>query len=272
MATFGTGLASVLLCGLGVAIEALALGLPSLAAMLARQHDRAGARIAWVLWVPAVAMALINSCGFSSRYIGDSVAAREQVTDQAQGRREELAHLKAQRASVKELRSVAELETLMATAQAQAAVAYRRSGGCVDITKAETAELCKPHQQARAARAQAIQRDSLDKQIRELETAIAAMPSVALADPGAQVAADMINWLTHGLVTLSTHDFQILRILILTLMPAFAGPLLGLAVRLGGSRRDQVVNESVNQKGATVPARPFGFPLPLPSMRRPKAA
>jgi cell division protein FtsB len=47
-------------------------------------------------------------------FIGDSVQAREQITDQTQGRREQLAQLKTQRASIKELRSVAELDALLA--------------------------------------------------------------------------------------------------------------------------------------------------------------
>jgi len=78
-------------------------------------------------------------------------------------------------------------------------------------------------------------RDTLDSKISALESSIATAPSIALADPGATVAADMMGWLSHGHVIPSVHDFQTLRIIILTLIPAFAGPLLGLAMR-GNSR------------------------------------
>ena len=40
----------------------------------------------------------------------------------------------------------------------------------------------------------------------------------------------MLAWLSHGVVVPSVHDFQTLRIIVLTLMPAFAGPLLGLSL------------------------------------------
>jgi hypothetical protein len=83
LSPFGaSGLSAILLTGLGVAIEALALGRPTLVTVLACRRDRHGATIAWGLWVPAVAMVPINSCGFSSQYIGDGVFAREQITDQ----------------------------------------------------------------------------------------------------------------------------------------------------------------------------------------------
>src|ERR1700737_2993804 len=69
VASFGQpGLSAVMLAGLGVAIEVLALGLPTLARLFAHGGDRRGARVAWVGWLLAVAMALISSCGFSSRH------------------------------------------------------------------------------------------------------------------------------------------------------------------------------------------------------------
>jgi len=87
------------------------------------------------------------------------------------------------------------------------------------------------------SRAEAINRDTLDSRISALEQELASAPAVALADPGAAVAADMLGWLTHGVVVPSTHDFQIIRLIILTLMPAFSGPLLGLSLRLARTER-----------------------------------
>jgi hypothetical protein len=216
LSAFGApGLSSWLLTGLGVAIETLALGLPSLATVLDCRGDKRGSYIAWSLWVPAVAMVLINSCGFSSRYINDSTFAREQVTDQASGRKAELANLRIQRQAIAELRSVASIDATLAS--------LKPSG--------------KAHERASIARAEAINRDTLDTKISTLESALASAPAIASADPGAAVAADMLGWMTHGIVVPSIHDFQIIRLIILTLMPAFSGPLLGLSLRLARTGR-----------------------------------
>jgi len=107
-----SGLSSWLLTGLGVAIELLALVLPTLGTVLSCRGDKHGSYIAWGLWVPAVAMVLINSCGFSSRYITDSTFAREQVTEHTSDRKAALANLKAQRQAIHELRSVSELDAV----------------------------------------------------------------------------------------------------------------------------------------------------------------
>jgi hypothetical protein len=91
-------------------------------------------------------------------------------------------------------------------------------------------EFCETYQQGVLGRAEGLARDSLDSKISALESQIATAPAIALADPGAAVAADMLGWLSHG--GPSVHDFRMLRILILTLMPAFARPRLGLSMRL----------------------------------------
>jgi hypothetical protein len=210
-------------------------GLPPLAAILSAHGDRHSATVAWGIWVPCVAMVLINSCGFSSRYIGDGVVAREQVTDHTSAQKAELANLKNQRQAIHELRSVTELDTIVSSSQANPL--YRRSQGCSKIRAPEQGEFCKVYQQGVLGRAEAISRDSLDSKITALESQIATAPAIAMADPAATVAADMLGWLSHGLVVPSVHDFATLRILILTLMPAFAGPLLWLALRLRDCRR-----------------------------------
>jgi hypothetical protein len=89
----GPGFAAAVLSGLGVTIEILALGLPPLAAILAAHGKRHSVAVAWCICVPCVAMVLVNSCGFSSRYIGDGAAAREQVTDHTSAQKAELANL-----------------------------------------------------------------------------------------------------------------------------------------------------------------------------------
>jgi multisubunit Na+/H+ antiporter MnhB subunit len=230
MVTSGApGFQAVVLCGLGVAIEVLAFGLPTLATLLSPK-DRHSATIAWCIWGLCVTLVLINSCGFSSRYIGDGVFAREQVTDERSNRKDELAALKTQRSAIKELRSVAELDTLISNSRQNAL--YSHSEGCSKIMGVRDRDFCKALQASLLGRTEASSRDTLDGKIAAFESALASAPAIALADPGATVAADMLGWLTRGEITPSVHDFQTLRIIILTVLPAFAGPLLGLAMRL----------------------------------------
>jgi hypothetical protein len=236
VAKFGQpGFSAIMLAGLGVALEILALGLPPAAALLARGGDRRGARIAWALWLPAVTLVLISSCGFSSRYIADSVFARHQVTDQAAARRADLDQLKAQRAAIRELRPVATIDAAILQAQAAAVAAWRRSDGCTNVTRSDTAAACAPIQVLREARADAVARDALDGQIRDLSGVIAAAPSIALADPAASTGATIIAWASHGAFVPTPDDIGAVRILILTMAAAWAGPLLSLAVRLWGT-------------------------------------
>jgi hypothetical protein len=73
------------------------------------------------------------------------------------------------------------------------------------------------------------------------------MPAIALAGPwcercvmahsiGKGMQFAMVAWLTHGAFTPAARDVQVMRIVILTVMPAAVGLLLGLAVRLWRSR------------------------------------
>jgi hypothetical protein len=231
MATSGApGFQAVMLCGLGVAIEVLALGLPTLATLLAPK-DRHSSTVAWCIWGLCVTLVLINSCGFSSRYLGDGMLAREQVTDQRSNRKDELGALKTQRAAIKEVRSVESLDAMISGTQH--AAPYRRTEGCSKIMGVRDRDFCQAYQSETIGRTEAISRNTLDGKISALESALASAPAVAMADPGATVAADMLGWLTHGIVTPSEHDFATLRLVILTLLPALSGPLLGLAMRLG---------------------------------------
>jgi hypothetical protein len=210
LGSFGAaGFSAVLLTALGVCIELLAMVLPMLAAVLSARKDRHGLIIAWSIWGLCVALVLINSCGFSSRFIGDGVFAREQVTDSTTAKKAELAALRAQRQAVHELRSVAELDATLAT--------LKPNG--------------KAHERASVSRAEAIARDTLDGKISTLESTLASAPAIASADPGAATAANIVKWLTAGIITPSEHDFATLRIIILTLLPCCAGALLNLSTR-----------------------------------------
>jgi hypothetical protein len=208
-ASFGSGFTAVVFTVLAAIIELLALALPPLGTVLASKGDRRGAYTAWLLWVPCCAMVLLSSCGFSSKFLTDATFGRGQIVDFSQGRKTELANLKTQREAIKELRSVAELDAVLSAKGSR-----------------------KTHQDAIIARAEATNRDSLDAKISALETQIASAPAVAMADPAANVGSQLLSSLTMGLISPSEHGIALLRTLILTALPATAGLLLSLALRV----------------------------------------
>jgi hypothetical protein len=208
-ASFGSGFTAVVFTILAAIIELLALSLPALGTVLKNRGDSRGAYTAWGLWIPCTAMVLLSSCGFSAKFLTDASFGRGQIVDFAQGRKAELANLKTQRESIKELRSVAELDAVLSAKGSR-----------------------KTHQDANIARAEAANRDSLDNRISALEQEIAKAPAVALADPTANTASSIVSWLSVGLISPSEHSIALLRTLILTALPATAGLLLSLALRV----------------------------------------
>jgi hypothetical protein len=199
------------------------------ATVLACRGDRHGATIAWCLRGSAIAMVLLNSCGFSSQYIGDDAFAREQITDHATERKAALQQLKAQRASILELHRVGKIDVLMSRAKTGAA--YRHTNGYPEITAPKYRAVCETHHGLIVERAESVRRDSLDSQIIALEGEISTAPAIASADPGARLAADMPGCIPRGTPVPTIHEFPTPRIVILTLTPAFAGSRLGLCAR-----------------------------------------
>ena len=107
---------------------------------------------------------------------------------------------------------------------------------CRDVTFPASGEACAPVLALRPAQAAAERRDILDAELREVERQLRLLPPVTTADPQADIAARLINWMTFGLITITSNDIHLARIAGMTLMPQLAGLVLMLAATLWQSR------------------------------------
>ena len=80
-------------------------------------------------------------------------------------------------------------------------------------------------------------RDILDTDLRAAETELARLPPVTAADPQAETAAQLVNWVSFGMINITPKDVNMARIASMTLMPQIAGLVLMLAVSLWQSGR-----------------------------------
>jgi len=134
--------------------------------------------------------------------------------------------------AITELRSVATIEAEIQRAQPSAAVVWRQTAGCSDITLAASAAACAEILKLRQALGAAQRRDTVDAGLRNAEARLAALPAITTGDPQAAMAADILVWASAGYVSLTPHDIHRLRITGLTIIPALAGIIFMFAVML----------------------------------------
>jgi hypothetical protein len=232
-ASFGqTAEAAALLAAIGLVIDLLAIVLPSSAAQLWRDRHRMAGLAAWAIWLIALGMTLLAAVGFAATNIGDGVAGRTKVAAEATGLAADAARLRAERASIAELRSVATIEAELQQAQPAAAAVWRQTAGCSDVTLVVSAAACAEVQKLRHALGTAKRRDALDAQVRAAEARLATLPAITTGDPQATMAADILTWASAGHVNLTPHDIHRLRITGLTIVPALAGIIFMFAAML----------------------------------------
>jgi hypothetical protein len=227
-----TGLAAALLATIGLAMDVLAVALPTAASRLWQTGHRLAALAGGCIWAGALMMMILAGIGFASTNIGDAVAGRAKILNESTALRARLEQLRGERAAVTEVRSVGALEAELQRAQPAAQGVWRATNGCRDVTLARSGEACAGVLRAREAMAAAQQRDALDVEIRELDRQLAALPAVRLDDPQARMTSDLARWLSGGWLAPSVDDVHRLRILGLTVAPSFAGLLLWMAVAL----------------------------------------
>jgi hypothetical protein len=227
-----TGLAAALLATIGLAMDVLAVALPTAASRLWQTGHRLAALAGGCIWAGALMMMILAGIGFASTNIGDAVAGRAKIVNESTALRARLEQLRGERAAVSEVRSVGALEAELQRAQPAAQAVWRATNGCRDVTLARSGEACAGVLRAREAIAAAQQRDALDVEIRELDRQLAALPAVRLDDPQARMTSDLARWLSGGWLAPSVDDVHRLRILGLTVAPSFAGLLLWMAVAL----------------------------------------
>jgi hypothetical protein len=224
--------ASGLLAAEGLCADLLVLMLPTVAARLWGDRQRVGAATAWAIWLGVIGFTLLATATWSATNVGDAVAGRVAIAGPAEGLLERLQRLRDERKGMTEVRPVPELDAALAAAQGAAGRTWDRTDGCRDIDRGDLGP-CRRTIELREARARAERRDQVDREIVDLETRIAAAPSIRDGDPGAAIVAETLPWLTRGMVRPSEREIQRLRVLGLTLLPACAGLLLGIVMQAG---------------------------------------
>jgi hypothetical protein len=236
-----TGLAAALLAAIGLAMDVLAVALPTAAGKLWQARHRPAAFAAWLIWAGALVMMLLAGIGFASMNIGDTVAGRAKVANESVALNARLERLRVERAAISEQRGVAALEAELQRVQPSAQAVWKATNGCRDVTLARSGQACEPVLRLREAIGTAQQRDALDADMRDAERQLAALPAIRLDDPQARTTSDLVAWLSGGMVAPSVQDIHRLRIVGLTVAPACAGLLLWMAVALWRRREDDGV-------------------------------
>jgi len=237
-ASFGQSVeAAVLLATIGLAVDMLAVVLPTVAAQLWQRRSIMAAGAAWTIWVAALSMTLLAAMGFASTNIGDAVAGRAKVAGESSALTDRIGRLRSERSAISETRSTAAIEVELQRAQPEAQSVWRITNGCRDVTRITSGRACEKVLELREALATAERRDGLDTELRAAEGKLATLPAIALADPQATTAAEILAWLSAGAFKPAPGDISRLRALGLALTPSMAGLLAMLAISLTQARR-----------------------------------
>jgi len=238
-ASFGQSVeAAVLLATIGLAVDMLAVVLPTVAAQLWHRRSIMAAGAAWTIWMAALSMTLLAAMGFASTNIGDAVAGRAKVASESSALTDRIGRLRSERSGIAETRSTAAIEVELQRAQPEAQAVWRATNGCRDVTRITSGRACEKVLELREALATAERRDGLDAELRAAEGKLATLPAIALADPQATTAAEVLAWLSAGAFKPAPGDISRLRALGLALTPSMAGLLAMLAISLTQARRN----------------------------------
>jgi hypothetical protein len=190
------------------------------------------AAVAWALWTIAVAVALMATVGFAALNIADTTAARAGTVTERAALTARIERLRSERGVITEIRSVAAIEAELQRSQPGAAIVWRATAGCRDVTLPASGEVCAPVLALRQAQATAERRDVLDADLRAAESLLRGLPSITATDPQADTAAGLISWMSFGLIIVTSNGIHLARIAGMTLVPQLAGLVLMLAATL----------------------------------------
>jgi hypothetical protein len=230
--------AAVLLATIGLAVDLLAVILPTVGVQLLQRRAFLAAGAAWTIWVAALGMTLLAATGFASTNIGDAVAGRAKVAGESAALTDRIGRLRLERGGISETRSIAAIEVELQRAQPEAQSVWRATNGCRDVTRVTSGRACEKVLELREAIATAERRDGLDAELRAVEGKLSALPAIALADPQATTAAELLAWLSAGAFKPAPGDISRLRALGLALTPSMAGLLAMMAIALTQARRN----------------------------------
>lgn len=237
-ASFGQTMeAAVLLAMIGLAVDLLAVVLPTVAVQLWHRRAILAAGAAWTIWLAALAMTLLAAAGFASTNIGDAVASRAKIAGESSALVARIERLRNERAGITESRSAAAIGVELQRAQPEAQAVWRATSGCRDVTRLSSGRACATVLELREALATVERRDTIDAELRAAEAKLAVLPAIVTADPQATTAAEILTWVSGGVISPAPGDISRLRALGLALTPSLAGLVGMLALSLAQARR-----------------------------------
>src|SRR5882762_8975981 len=231
---------ATVLAVVGVAIDVLAMVLPSVPVALWRRGHRTLAIVPWCLWPIIVVLSLMASAGYASVHIGDALAERSNAVTTTVNTASDIQRWRDERKTISEVRSVAEVEIQIQRERPKVdrvdRDAWDVTRGCTRLT-ADTMKACAPILPLRQAFETARRRDRLDEDIRKAEASSAGATPVTSTDPQAETVSAIVGWLSRDTITPSPTDIARLRIIGLVATPSMAGVILMLAMALVTTRR-----------------------------------
>ena len=221
--TFGrTTEAGIVLAVIGLVTDAVTLIMPCVIAALWLRDRHAFAITAVTVYLLAVAMTALTSLGFANQNIGDAVTGRRAAVLQRTAIHEDIGRLKAERSS---------LHLVPASEAGVTAATIARDQECGRVG---------PNCRQRVAELAATLKDKaltdraaeLDGKIAALEVRLASLPTIASADPQIDGAVAVITWLSRSIVTPTTGDIEMVRLIGVAAIPVLAGLMLAFAMAL----------------------------------------
>jgi hypothetical protein len=230
---------AIVLAVVGVGVDILAMIFPSVALALWHRGHRSLAMLPWTMWPVMVVLSLMAAAGFASSNLADVFAQRSRAAFTAAGIEDTVRRLRTERAGIAEKRSVAELEIQLQRDRPKVdridRDAWNDTKGCTRLTT-DGVRACAPILPTLQALSVAQHRDAVDEQLRVAEASLASASTVVAVDPQAETVAEIVAWITAGLMKPSPADIARLRVLGLVAIPSLAGLVLSLAFALAAPR------------------------------------
>jgi hypothetical protein len=238
-ATFGASMGSaawqqMLYALFWVAIDLIALWLPSMALWLWRSQHRTLSAVAWVICAGAIYSSALAANGFLSTTVGNTIAERQGLIEQRAGLVRHKEGLERDLAAIQLppfITSDAEIDTLEAAVKSKVAARVReclRPGPICHQYENEESELRKKLADVHASRAAYDRADNLKAAITADQHAIDALPAITNADPQAASMAAFLQWASFGRLGPSTNAVAASRIGVVVIFLALPGFLLML--------------------------------------------
>jgi hypothetical protein len=232
-----SGEGETVLAVVGIAIDILALVLPSVGCALWSRGHRLRAVLAWGLWPLMVGFSLMATVGFSATHIGAAIAARSTEANKAS----DIQQWRKDRAAITERRTVEEIKIQIQRDQIKVdrtdRDAWRETNGCVNVMSDSAKKACGPILPTLQALAVAQHRDKLDRDISDAEKPQKGAPAATSADPDPQATqvSKLLAWVTRGRIAPTPDDIAVVRIF-WSMMPSLAGLILMFVAPLAAPR------------------------------------